>query len=135
MSSYGRTLSNVDEPRPQRDCCSSATPLATEMCVECAFQFQWTNAPYSDSPFSTISIEKTFKKERPETRIFTPEEERAFFEACDDWQRRVFLILALYGFVSKEFAEGREPSAILASGTRANNQRIPVLLREVLFND
>ena len=46
MSSYGRTLSNVDEPRPQRDCCSSATPLATEMCVECAFQFRWTNAPY-----------------------------------------------------------------------------------------
>ena len=44
MSSYGRTLSNVDEPRPQRDCCSSATPLATEMCVECAFQFRWTNA-------------------------------------------------------------------------------------------
>lgn len=68
----------------------------------CRTAFSWASkrrylAPYSDNPFSTISIEKTFKKKQEETRIFSPEEERAFFEACDDWQRPIFLMLALYG--------------------------------------
>ena len=88
----------------------------------CRTAFGWASkrrylAPYSDNPFTTISIEKTFKKEPPETRIFTPEEERAFFEACDDWQRPIFMILALYGLRVGELTHLRISDVQFEEGT------------------
>ncbi len=68
----------------------------------CRTAFNWASKrrylpPYAENPFSSFPIDKTFKGEQGKTRIFTPKEQRAFFEACDEWQRPIFLTLALYG--------------------------------------
>ena len=68
----------------------------------CRTAFIWASKrrhlpPYAENPFSSFPIEKTFKNEEGQTRIFTPEEQRAFLAACDDWQRPIFLVLAVYG--------------------------------------
>jgi integrase len=53
--------------------------------------------PYAENPFSTLEIDRIpLEQVRPIT-LFTPEQERAFLEACDDWQFPVFLTLMLTG--------------------------------------
>ncbi len=64
--------------------------------------FNWASKrkylpPYAENPFSTFPIDRTFTSGEEEVRIFTAEEERAFFETCDEWQRAIFLTLAGYG--------------------------------------
>ena len=64
--------------------------------------FNWASKrkylpPYAENPFSAFPIDRTFSREEEEVRIFTPDEQRAFFETCDPWQRTIFLTLAGYG--------------------------------------
>lgn len=68
----------------------------------CRTAFNWAKKrrylpPYAENPFSALGIERMRSRERTQAQILTPDQQRAFFEACDDWQRPVFVLLALYG--------------------------------------
>ncbi len=53
--------------------------------------------PYSDNPFQTIEICRILVEDAKPIDVFTPEQERKFFEACDEWQFPLFLVLLLTG--------------------------------------
>ena len=60
--------------------------------------------PYASNPFHVLEIDRIpIEQARPIT-LFTAEQERAFFEACDDWQFPVFLTLSLTGLRPGELA-------------------------------
>src|SRR5947209_4985465 len=60
--------------------------------------------PYAENPFAALGIERIpIDLARPIT-LFTGEQERAFFEACDGWQFALFLTLALTGLRPGEMA-------------------------------
>ncbi|MCA9091351.1 MAG: tyrosine-type recombinase/integrase, partial [Planctomycetaceae bacterium] len=53
--------------------------------------------PYSENPFSALNIDQMNIEDSKPIRLFTPQEETAFLEACDDWQFPLFLTLMLTG--------------------------------------
>jgi integrase len=54
-------------------------------------------SPYADNPFAALAIERIpVQNARPIT-LLTAEQERAFLQACDDWQFPLFLTLILTG--------------------------------------
>lgn len=54
-------------------------------------------SPYAENPFSALEIDRIpIERERP-IILFDGKQERAFFEACDDWQFPLFLTLMLTG--------------------------------------
>ena len=55
--------------------------------------------PFAANPFTSFPIDKLRDRDDggKEARIFAPEQERAFFEACSEWQRPIFVMLATYG--------------------------------------
>lgn len=54
-------------------------------------------SPYAENPFAALTIERIpIEQVRPIT-LFSTEQERAFLEACDDWQFPLFLTLVLTG--------------------------------------
>jgi integrase len=54
-------------------------------------------SPYAENPFAALGIERIpIEQARPIT-LFTAGQERAFLEACDDWQLPLFLTLMLTG--------------------------------------
>ena len=68
----------------------------------CRSAFNWAARrrylpPYTENPFSSFGIDNFDRREHSETLILTPEQQRAFFDACDEWQRSIFLVLAMYG--------------------------------------
>ena len=52
---------------------------------------------YAPNPFSGLAIERMPIDDAKPIRPLTPEQEVAFFSACDPWQFRVFFILAFTG--------------------------------------
>ncbi len=54
-------------------------------------------SPYAENPFRTIEIGRVPVEDAKSITVFTPEQEQQFFEACDDWQFAVFLLLLLTG--------------------------------------
>jgi integrase len=54
-------------------------------------------SPYAENPFRTIEIGRVPIEDAKPIQVFTPEQERQFFEACDNWQFPVFLILLCTG--------------------------------------
>jgi integrase len=70
----------------------------------CRTAFNWASRrrmlpPYAENPFGAFGIDdlKDPAEERTAGKVFTPEQERAFFAACGPWQRLVFGVLAVYG--------------------------------------
>lgn len=54
-------------------------------------------SPYAENPFRALDVDRMpFAAARP-VELLTPEQERAFIEACDGWQFPVFLTLLLTG--------------------------------------
>ena len=53
--------------------------------------------PYADNPFSALEIDRIPIEQSRPIELFTPEQEQAFLEACDDWQFPLFLTLMLTG--------------------------------------
>lgn len=53
--------------------------------------------PYAENPFAILEVDRIPVEQTRPITLFTPEEERAFLEACDDWQFPVFLTLMLTG--------------------------------------
>ncbi|HEX3152969.1 MAG TPA: tyrosine-type recombinase/integrase [Gemmataceae bacterium] len=53
--------------------------------------------PYADNPFSALEVDRIpIERARP-IHLMTLDQERAFLEACDDWQFPLFLTLLLTG--------------------------------------
>jgi len=53
--------------------------------------------PYAENPFTELEIDRIpIQSSRP-VQLFDTEQERRFFEACDDWQFPLFLTLILTG--------------------------------------
>jgi integrase len=54
--------------------------------------------PYSENPFSVFPLEKLRDRAKSESQSLpTQGQAEAFFRACDEWQRPIFLVLAVYG--------------------------------------
>ena len=54
-------------------------------------------SPYAENPFATLEIDRIpIERSRP-IILFDAKQERAFLEACDDWQFPLFLTLMLTG--------------------------------------
>jgi len=69
----------------------------------CRTCFNWASRrqmlpPFTENPFATFGLDKLRDRESTDSaKIFTVEQEQAFFAACDDWQIPIFRILACYG--------------------------------------
>ncbi|QDU59929.1 site-specific tyrosine recombinase XerC [Planctomycetes bacterium Pan216] len=53
--------------------------------------------PYAENPFQTIEIHRIPVEDSKPVDVFSPDEERRFLEACDDWQFPIFATLLLTG--------------------------------------
>ncbi len=54
-------------------------------------------SPYAENPFSALQIERIPIEDARPIVLLTPDQERAFLEACDEWQFPLFLTLMLTG--------------------------------------
>ena len=54
-------------------------------------------SPYAENPFSELDLDRIPIENSKPVIIFTPDQERQFLEACDDWQFSIFLTLILTG--------------------------------------
>jgi integrase len=54
-------------------------------------------SPYAENPFHALRIDRIPIQETRPIELFTAEQERAFLQACDDWQFPLFLTLMLTG--------------------------------------
>ena len=61
-------------------------------------------SPYAENPFTVLQIDRIPIEEARPIVLFTPEQERAFLEACDRWQFPLFLTLMLTGLRPGELA-------------------------------
>jgi integrase len=70
----------------------------------CRTAFNWASRrrmlpPFSENPFRSFPIDKL--RDRTEgdddVRVFSRAQEQAFFDACSDWQRALFVSLATFG--------------------------------------
>lgn len=69
----------------------------------CRTAFNWAARrrmlpPFTENPFSLFRLDRLREVGgQPAAKVFTKEQERAFFAGCDDWQRPIFTVLATYG--------------------------------------
>ncbi|MHB1426684.1 MAG: tyrosine-type recombinase/integrase [Gemmataceae bacterium] len=70
----------------------------------CRTAFNWAARrrmlpPFTENPFTRFPIEELggVRSAGSKEKIFSPEQERAFFAAANTWQKNIFSILALYG--------------------------------------
>jgi integrase len=54
-------------------------------------------SPYAENPFRTIEIGRIPVEDAKPIVVFSPVQERTFFDACDDWQLPLFLLMLLTG--------------------------------------
>jgi integrase len=54
-------------------------------------------SPYAENPFAVLEIDRIPIEHARPVELFTPTQERALLEACDDWQLPLFLTLMLTG--------------------------------------
>jgi integrase len=59
-------------------------------------------SPYADNPFSVLEVDRIPVDRARPVHLLTADQERAFLEACDDWQFPLFLTLLLTGLRSGE---------------------------------
>ncbi|QDV52127.1 tyrosine-type recombinase/integrase [Gimesia fumaroli] len=54
-------------------------------------------SPYAENPFSCLDLDRIPIENAKAVSIFSPDQEKTFLEACDDWQFPIFLTLILTG--------------------------------------
>ena len=52
---------------------------------------------YAPNPFTSLAIERMPVEDAKPIRPMSPDQEQAFFKACDAWQFRVFFLFAFTG--------------------------------------
>lgn len=90
----------------------------------CRTAFNWAGRrrmlpPYSENPFSRFPIDALRDTDSPDegARIFTAEQEKAFFAACSEWARGIFQTLAGYGLRVGELTNLLIENVDLTAGT------------------
>jgi len=90
----------------------------------CRTAFNWAGRrrmlpPYCENPFTRFPIDKLRDTDTPDEgqRIFTAEQETAFFKACNDWQKAIFQTLATYGLRVGELTSLLIENVDLTAGT------------------
>lgn len=90
----------------------------------CRTAFNWAGRrrmlpPFAENPFTAFPIDGLRDRDSRdgERVIFTPAQEVAFFEACDDWQRSIFVTLATYGLRVGELTHMLIEDVNLAAGS------------------
>jgi site-specific recombinase XerD len=73
-------------------------------------------SPYAENPFRTLQIDRIPVQATRAIELFTAEQERAFLEACDDWQFPLFLTLLLTGLRPGELTHLLLPNDLDLSG-------------------
>jgi integrase len=75
----------------------------------CRTAFNWAARrrmlpPFATNPFTAFGVDRLVDKAETlgKARVFTPDQERRFFETCDRWQSDVFTFLATYGLRAGE---------------------------------
>jgi integrase len=68
--------------------------------------------PYADNPFAELDIDRIPIENARAVELLTAEQERAFLEACDDWQFPLFLTLLLTGLRPGELCHLLLPDAL-----------------------
>jgi integrase len=74
-------------------------------CCRALFNFAGKHrhlSPYAANPFHTLGVDRIPVAQARPVELFTADQERAFLEACDDWQFPLFLTLLLTGLRSGE---------------------------------
>ena len=69
-------------------------------CCRALFNFAARNRhlpPYPGNPFTALEVDRIPVEAARPVELLTPDQERTFLEACDDWQFPVFLTLILTG--------------------------------------
>lgn len=69
-------------------------------CCRALFNFAARHrhlSPYAENPFRTLEVDRIPVDDGKPIELFTPDQERQFLEACDDWQFPIFLTLMLTG--------------------------------------
>jgi integrase len=84
-------------------------------------------SPYAENPFRTIEICRIPVEDPKPIDIFSPEQERRFFETCDDWQFPLFLLLALTGLRPGELTHLMLPDDLDLSGGWLHVRNKPAL--------
>lgn len=89
----------------------------------CRTAFNWAGRrrmlpPYHDNPFSLFPIDKLKDpaEERRAGKVFSTEQERAFFAACGENERPLFTVLAAYGLRLGELTHLLVEDVDLANG-------------------
>src|SRR5262249_19226510 len=72
-------------------------------------------SPYAENPFRALEIDRIPIHQTRPIELFTAEQERAFLEACDDWQFPLFLTLMLTGLRTGELPHLRLPDDLDAT--------------------
>ena len=54
-------------------------------------------SPYAENPFSVIDLDRIPVEHRRPIVVFSSDEERQFFQQCDDWQFSIFATPAMTG--------------------------------------
>ncbi len=79
-------------------------------------------SPYAENPFSALQIERIPIEDARPIVLLTPDQERAFLEACDDWQFPLFLTLMLTGLRPGELTHLLLPDDLGAGVLRVRNK-------------
>jgi len=83
--------------------------------------------PYSENPFSTLQVDRMPVEDSKPIILFEPEQERAFLEACDDWQFPMFLTLMLTGMRPGELTHLLLPDDLNLNGAALRIRNRPQL--------
>ena len=75
--------------------------------------------PFAENPFTAFPIDRLRDRDSREGEriIFAPAQEAAFFEACTEWQRAIFVTLATYGLRVGELTHLLVEDVDLAAGS------------------
>ena len=84
-------------------------------------------SPYAENPFAALQIERIPIEHARPIALFTAEQERAFLEACDDWQFPLFLTLVLTGLRPGELAHLLLPDDLDLDAGRLRVRNKPAL--------
>ena len=84
-------------------------------------------SPYAENPFAALEIERIPIEHARPIALFTAEQERAFLEACDDWQFPLFLTLVLTGLRPGELAHLLLPDDLDLDAGRLRVRNKPAL--------
>jgi integrase len=81
-------------------------------------------SPYADNPFRALELDRIPVQNARPVHLFTADQERAFLEACDDWQFPLFLTLFITGMRPGELCHLLLPEDLDSSPRAAHGRTV-----------